>query len=114
MAFTFVAVTNDPVTGLQTLTASTDTSSAAGSFTLGFKPRRITVYQKTTPAEYGWFEGMTAAHMKKTIAAGTMTQETSNGITVAATTALTGGPWVVTLGTGLHTNSAAYHIVCER
>jgi len=116
MAFTFTTVTNDPVTGLQTLTASTNTSSAAGTFYVGFKPRYILVYQETTPAQYEWFEGTAAANMKKTIAAGTVSQETSNGITVAATTSVTAGqgPWAVTLGTGCHTNSAAFRILCFR
>ena len=116
MAFTFTNVTNDPVTGLQTITATVDTNSAAGTFYIGFKPRYIVVYQETTPAQYEWVEGMTAAYMKKTIANGTMTQETSNGITVVATTSVTAGqgPWAVTLGTGCHTNSAAFRILCFR
>lgn len=128
MAFTFSTPTTavganaasvtvaDPVTGLFNLSATTDTASAAGSFTCPFFPRRITVYQQTTPAQYEWFYGMTNGYMKKTVAAGTMTTETTNGISVAseATGVVGTGPVTVTLGTGLHTNSATFRIVCEK
>jgi len=114
MAFTFATVSDDPVTGIATYSATTNTSSAAGTFYVGFKPRYILVFQETTPAQYEYFEGMTAAYMKKTIAAGTVSTETSNGITVAATTSATtgNGPYAVTLGTGCHTNSATFRITC--
>ena len=106
--------TDDPVTGIATLSATTDSSSAAGTFYVGFSPRYILVYQQTTPAQYEWHFGMTAAYMKKTVAAGTVTTDTTNGITVAATTSATAGqgPFAVTLGTGCHTNSATFRIVC--
>ena len=105
---------DDPVTGLFTLSATTDTSSAAGTFNCPFYPRYIKVYQQTTPAEYEWFAGMTDAYMKKTVAAGTVTTETANGITVAldSTGTVGNGPWRVTLGTGVHTNSATFRISC--
>jgi hypothetical protein len=113
MAFTFASVSDDPITGIQTFSATTNTSSAAGTFYPGFSPRYILVYQETTPAQYEWFEGMTAAY-KKTVAAGTVTTETTNGITVKATTSATSGngPYEVTLGTGIHTNSATFRITC--
>jgi hypothetical protein len=105
---------DDPITGVYTLSATTDTSSAAGTFYCPFTPRYIVVYQQTTPAVYEWFTGMTAAYMKKTVAAGTVTTETSNGITVANTTDATAGngPVAVILGTGCHTNSATFRITC--
>jgi hypothetical protein len=105
---------DDPVTGLLSLSATTDASSAAGTFYIGFKPRYIQVFQQTTPASYEYYDGMTAAYMKKTIANGTMTTETTNGITVAATTSATAGngPYAITLGTGVHTNSATFRILC--
>ena len=113
MAFTFATPTDDPVTGLYSAAATTDTSSAAGTFNCPFYPRHIVVYQQTTPAQYEWFEGMAAGYMKKVIAAGTVTTETTNGITVAADATGTAGngPWRVTLGTGLHTNSATFRIL---
>lgn len=112
MAFTFTKLSEDPVTGVETLTASTNTASAAGSFYCGFKPRYINVYQATTPAQYEYFDTMAAGYMKKVTAAGTMTTETTNGITVAASVSVTpgDGPWLITLGTGLHTNSASFYI----
>jgi len=114
MAFTFTSVSDDPITGIQTFSATTNTASAAGTFYTGFKPRYILVFQETTPAQYEYFEGMTDAYMKKTVAAGTVTTETTNGITVAATTSATSGngPYMVTLGTGCHTNSATFRITC--
>jgi len=114
MAFTFASVSDDPITGIQTFSATTDTSSAAGTFYTGFSPRYILVYQETTPAQYEWFEGMTAAYMKKIVAAGTVTTDTTNGITVKATVSATSGqgPYQVTLGTGCHTNSATFRITC--
>jgi len=114
MAFTFATVSDDPVTGIATYSATTDTSSAAGTFYVGFKPRYILVFQETTPAKYEFFEGMTAAYMAKTVAAGTMSTVTTDGITVATTASATigNGPYSVTLGTGCHTNSATFRITC--
>lgn len=110
MAFTFTRVSKDPVTGTEILTATTNTASAAGSFTVGAKPRVVEVQQITTPASYKWTEAMSNGYMTKITSAGTMTTETANGISVAATTSATTGPWTVTLGTGLHTNSATFNI----
>lgn len=112
MAFTFTLVENDPVNGVAHYTATTDTSSAAGSFTPGFEPKEITVSQITTPITYYWAKGMAAGKMKKIIANGTQTYEASNGITV--TTAGGSATPTVTLGTGCHTNSADFVIVARR
>lgn len=126
MAFTFstatVAVgtqgylTDDPVTGLLAISASTNTSSAAGTFYCGFKPRRIDIFDETNANQYTWCDGMAAASMFKHAAAGTFTIATSNGITVADTTSATvgNGPYAVTLGTGIHTNSSIYRIVAHK
>ena len=105
---------DDPITGIYTLSATTDTSSAAGTFYCPFTPRYIKVFQQTTPAVYEWYTGMSAAYMEQTVAAGTITTVTSAGITVAATTdpTLGNGPVAVTLGTGCHTNSSTFRIVC--
>lgn len=112
MAFTFTLVENDPVAGVAFYTATTDTSSAAGSITPGFSPNSVYVYQLTTPITYRWTRGMTAAHMNKIIANGTQTEETTNGITVTSA----GGSTTptVTLGTGCHTNSASFVIELRR
>ena len=64
-------------------------SPAAISVTVGFTPRYVQVVNQTTRVMFEWFEGMTAAHAIKTVAAGTRTAETSGGITVAAGGVLT-------------------------
>lgn len=61
-----------------------DTGTAAAiAITCGFKPRNVRVVNQTSGDMIEWFEGMTAAHGIKTVAAGTRTAVTSNGITVA-------------------------------
>lgn len=57
---------------------------AAMSITLGFTPKYVRVVNQTTRVMHEWFEGMTAAHSIRTVAAGTRTAETSGGITVTA------------------------------
>ncbi len=126
MAFTFSPATvavgtlgstvEDPVTGLLTLSASTNTSSAAGTFYCGFKPRVIEIFDETNANEYKWIDGMPAASMFKHAAAGTFTIATSNGITVAATTSATvgNGPYAITVGTGVHTNSSLYRFAIRK
>lgn len=125
MAFTFSTATvaaatgyriEDPVTGLETLSATTDTSSAAGTFYCGFKPRVIEVYDQTNANIYQWLDGMPDAYMFKSLAAGSITTALTNGITVAATTSATAGngPFAITLGTGIHTNSSTYRILVKK
>lgn len=55
---------------------------AATRITTGFRPRYVRVQNITSRDSMEWFEGMTAAHGLKTVAAGTRTAVTSNGITV--------------------------------
>jgi len=57
----------------------------AMAITLGFTPRYVRVINLTDRIEFEWFEGMTATHALKTVAAGTRTLETSGGITVSST-----------------------------
>ena len=57
---------------------------AATKITTGFMPRYVCVENVTSGDKMEWFEGMTAAYGIKTIAAGTRTLPTSDGITVAA------------------------------
>ncbi len=56
---------------------------AAYEFTLGFQPRYVRVVNNTSRDQLEWFEGMTDGHAIKTVAAGTRTAITSNGITVS-------------------------------
>lgn len=57
---------------------------AATNITCGFRPRYVRVQNLTSRDSMEWWEGMTAGHGLKTVAAGTRTAVTSNGITVAA------------------------------
>ena len=114
MAFTFTAGTLDAVNGIQTYSATTDASSAAGSVTLGFVPRKVEVLDITNANKYEWNDQMAAASMFKTVTAGTFTYVSSNGITVAGPSSATASQPTVTLGTGLHTNSSTYKILFYR
>lgn len=61
-----------------------DTGTAAAvTITCGFKPRYVRVMNQTSGDLIEWFEGMTAAHGIKQVAAGTRAATTSLGITVA-------------------------------
>jgi hypothetical protein len=114
MAFTFTAGTMDPISGLQTYGATTDASSAAGSVTLGFKPRKVEVWDITNANRYDWNDQMAAASMFKIVTAGTFTYASSNGITVTGPDSATPTAFTLTLGTGIHTNSSTYKIVIFR
>jgi phosphatidylserine synthase len=58
-------------------------TAAAATFTVGFTPRVVRFHNLTDRISDEWFEGMAAASSLHTVAAGTRTLETSNGITVA-------------------------------
>lgn len=60
----------------------TDGTAAAIDVTVGFKPRYVKVSNVTSRDQMEWFEGMAAASAVKTVAAGTRTLITSNGVTV--------------------------------
>lgn len=113
MAFTFTLPTYDEY-GVFTLKATTNTSSAAGTFNLGFTPRRIEVFDVTSPIKFDWNNQMPAGYAFKTAADGTLTYPTSNGITVVGQSDTPSAQPAVTLGTALHVNSTTYQIVCYR
>jgi len=58
-------------------------AGAAFTITCGFKPRYVLVVNETSGDREEWFYGMTAAHAVKRIAAGTWSNLTTTGITVA-------------------------------
>lgn len=58
------------------------TAATAVTVTLGFAPRYIRLVNLTDRITEEWFEGMAAASSLHTVPAGTMTLETTNGITV--------------------------------
>ena len=78
--------TNEPLNTLRMFTASYyDTGTvAAYTFTCGFRPRYVKVVNETSRDQMEWYEGMADAEGIKTVAAGTRTLVTSNGITPSA------------------------------
>jgi hypothetical protein len=57
-------------------------AAAASTFNVGFVPRVVRFYNVTDRIIDEWFEGMAAASSVHHVAAGTITLETTNGITV--------------------------------
>lgn len=67
-----------------------DETAAAFTLDIGFTPRSVRVINLTSRDEMEWFEGMDDASALKTVAAGTRTLITSNGITVSGTNVTVG------------------------
>jgi hypothetical protein len=63
---------------------------AAYTFTVGFTPKYVRIVNLTSGDTMEWFEGMAAASASKTVAAGTRSLITSNGITVSGNTFIMG------------------------
>jgi len=61
-------------------------SAAAATITLGFTPRRVLFINLTDRITDEWFEGMASASSLHTVAAGTLTLETTNGVAVSGNT----------------------------
>lgn len=79
---TDISVVNHAVGKIVTSSAT----AAAASFICGFTPRVVRVHNLTDRISDEWYEGMTAATSLHTVAAGTRTLETTNGITVGEVT----------------------------
>lgn len=61
-------------------------AAAATTFALPFKPRFVRFVNLTDRITDEWYEGMASASSLHTVAAGTMTLETTNGIAVSGST----------------------------
>lgn len=61
-------------------------------FRLGFVPKYVKLVNATDRTIYEWFDGMAADSAIKAVAAGTLTLDTSNGITVGAIACLASAP----------------------
>lgn len=61
-------------------------TAAAATVTLGFAPRVVRFHNITDRISDEWFEGMSSANSLHTVAAGTRTLETTNGIAVSGNT----------------------------
>ena len=68
----------------------TSAAAAAITITVGFQAKYVKVVNETDRIEMEWYEGMADAEGIKTIANGTRSIITSNGITVAAKTFIIG------------------------
>lgn len=64
-------------------------AAAAVTLQLGFLPRYVKFVNLTDRITDEWFEGMAAASSLHTVAAGTQTLETTNGITVGSDNTIT-------------------------
>lgn len=87
MPFTTTTVTQNAVRNhaVGTIVTSSATAAAA-SVICGFTPRVVRIHNLTDRISDEWFEGMSAANSLHTVAAGTRTLETTNGITVGQVT----------------------------
>ena len=61
-------------------------TAAADTITLGFAPRKFRIINHTDRIVDEWLEGMASASSLHTVAAGTQTLETTNGIAVSGVT----------------------------
>ena len=85
----------------------TDAGAAADTtFTCGFVPRLVRFRNVTDRISDEWYEGMAAASSIHTVAAGTVTLEVTNGITV------TGNGFTVKAATILASKTFAWEAVC--
>lgn len=75
----------------------------AVSIPLGFQPTYIIVADETNVITWEWFRGQAAGHCWKSVAAGTMTIDTTSEISVSTDAA---GNTTVTLGATLAASSA--------
>lgn len=81
-------------------------AAAATTITCPFTPRRVVFHNLTDRISDEWIEGMASASSLHTVAAGTRTLETTNGIAVS------GGSITITATTAVA--SKQYAIFCER
>jgi hypothetical protein len=67
--------------------ATSSATAAANTFTgIGFTPRKVTLINLTDRISDVWYEGMASASSLHTVANGTNTLETTNGIAVSGDT----------------------------
>ena len=81
-------------------------TAAATTFTVGFIPRIVRFHNVTDRISDEWLTGMAAASSIHTVAAGTRTLETTNGITVG-----TNGTFTVTATTILASKTFVWEAV---
>lgn len=70
---------------VQEIITTSSATAAAVTLTYGFVPKRVLIHNVTDRISDEWFEGMAAASSLHTVAVGTRTLETTNGVTVDTT-----------------------------
>lgn len=70
---------------VQELITTSAATAAVVTLTYGFIPKRVLLHNVTDRISDEWFEGMAAASSIHSVAVGTRTLETTNGITVDTT-----------------------------
>lgn len=87
-------------------------NGAAKNVSIGWKPKRVTVYDVTNNLTFVYTDTMTAANAVKTIADGTQSLVAADMITqYAGSASATAG---FTLGATLNANGATLHWIAER
>src|SRR5512144_116506 len=87
-------------------------NGAAKTVSLGFKPKRVTVYDVTNNLTFIWTNTMADASAIKTIADGTQSLVAADMITPFAGSASASAGF--TMGATLYANGAVLHYVAER
>ncbi|KAF0218795.1 MAG: hypothetical protein FD174_2578 [Geobacteraceae bacterium] len=85
----------------------------AKNISIGFKPRRVTVFNETDAMKWIWTDTMAAGKGFKTVTVGTQTFEAANGISHYAGTEA-GNTEGFTLGTGVNIAAKTLHWIAER
>lgn len=86
--------------------STSSATAAATTFSgIGFTPRKVTLINLTNRISDVWYEGMAAASSLHSVAAGTNTLETTNGVTVSGDT--------VTFTATTMAASCVYVLECE-
>ena len=81
MAVTYVAQSNASEITRMTTGQFTTTDASTATITLGYTPRLVILLEETAPGHYIWAENMTASKIIKTVAAGTVTLDTTQLVT---------------------------------
>lgn len=95
--------------------ATSSATATATSFVVGFLPRVVRFHNVTDRISDEWIQGMAAASSIHTVAAGTRTLETTNGITVGevtdSATGAVGKGFTVTAATAIASKVFAWEAV---
>lgn len=87
IASTTITQSNGVVNRYINYFATSAATAAATTFSgIGFTPRKVVLHNLTDRISDVWYEGMASASSLHTVAAGTVTLETTNGVAVSGDT----------------------------